>query len=469
MQITVAEVRDALRTDVLSLALGALLVIVGALTSGLSTIARGRKGPTLSLGVFAFLYGFRLLARTDVFRVGIGQTDAFWEHLAAALTYVLPIPLLLFARALEPSWKRVWNPVLAGMLVFAAYAIAADWIAGVPNTARILNNTIAIGLIVALLAIFFRPGLPATHELRSWRLGIASVSLGALADNLRGMDIITFPGPDLEPFGFTFAIGCFGLVLGRRVLGDARRLASLDRELGIARDIQSSILPQAMPRVAGLDVAAVYRPMTAVAGDFYDFLETGDGRLGVLVADVSGHGVPAALIASMVKVALAAQQAHADDPGDVLTGINRALYGRLGRQYVTAAYLFVDVAAGVMRYAAAGHPPMLRSRQRGARVDAIAENGLLLGFLEDAAYTAREEPLVPGDRLLLYTDGLFEAENLTDEPYGLERVMNSLGASAGTPAPVAAEAIVKAMNDWSNRPALDDLTLVLLDRGQTMV
>ena len=97
------------------------------------------------------------------------------------------------------------------------------------------------------------------------------------------------------------------------------------------------------------------------------------------------------------------------------------------------------------------------------------ENGLLLGFLEDAAYTAREEPLVPGDRLLLYTDGLFEAENAAEEPYGLERVMNSLGASAGLPAPVAAEAVVKAMNDWSNRPALDDLTLVLLDRGQTMV
>jgi serine phosphatase RsbU (regulator of sigma subunit) len=170
-----------------------------------------------------------------------------------------------------------------------------------------------------------------------------------------------------------------------------------------------------------------------------------------------------------VKVALAAQQAHADRPAEVLAGINRALYGRLGRQYVTAAYLFVEVGNGLMRYAAAGHPPMLRSRQGGTRVDAIAENGLLLGFLEDAVYAAREEPLAPGDRLLLYTDGLFEAENAAEEPYGLERVMDSLGASAGSPAPVAAEAIVKAMNDWSNRSALDDLTLVMVDRGLTPV
>ena len=106
----------------------------------------------------------------------------------------------------------------------------------------------------------------------------------------------------------------------RRAIEDARRLAVIDGELSIARQIQSSILPQAMPRVAGLTLVARYRPMSAVAGDFYDFVEIDPQQLGVLVADVSGHGVPAALIASMVKVALAAQRERADQPAAVLAG-----------------------------------------------------------------------------------------------------------------------------------------------------
>ena len=118
-------------------------------------------------------------------------------------------------------------------------------------------------------------------------------------------------------------------------------------------------------------------------------LDLGDDRLGVLVADVTGHGVPAALIASMVKVALASQQSCADRPAQVLTGINRALCGRLAGRYVTAAYLFVDDRAGVVRYAAAGHPPMLQmGAARGVR--RIEENGVLLGFLEDADYADTE-------------------------------------------------------------------------------
>ena len=99
--------------------------------------------------------------------------------------------------------------------------------------------------------------------------------------------------------------------------------------------------------------------MTAVAGDFYDFLVIDPERVGILVADVSGHGVPAALIASMVKVAFAAQKDHADTTAAVLAGMNETLCGRLAGQYVTAAYLFIDTRSRMIRYGAAGHPPML--------------------------------------------------------------------------------------------------------------
>src|SRR5947209_9916150 len=99
--------------------------------------------------------------------------------------------------------------------------------------------------------------------------------------------------------------------------------------------------------------------MSAVAGDFYDFLCVDEKRVGVLVADVTGHGVPAALIASMLKIAFAGQVDHAEDPARVLAGLNRALCGKFEEHFVTAAYVFVDLNTCVLRYAGAGHPPLL--------------------------------------------------------------------------------------------------------------
>ena len=204
--------------------------------------------------------------------------------------------------------------------------------------------------------------------------------------------------------------------------------------------------------------------MTAVAGDFYDFLDLGNDRLGVLVADVTGHGVPAALIASMVKVAFASQQSCADRPAHVLTGINRALCGRLAGRYVTAAYLFIDDRAGIVRYAAAGHPPMLQMCAP-RRVQRIEENGVLLGFLEDADYADTELRLEGRDRFLLYTDGLIEAANRSDDFFGIEGVEHALTSAANLTASAAADAVLAAKVAWSGLPPTDDLTLVVIDRS----
>jgi sigma-B regulation protein RsbU (phosphoserine phosphatase) len=113
----------------------------------------------------------------------------------------------------------------------------------------------------------------------------------------------------------------------------------------------------------------------------------------------------------MVKMALAAQRERADSPAAVLAGMNQTLYGHLAGQYVTAAYVFVDVRSRVIRYAAAGHPPMLRLTREDGRVDEVAKNGLLLGFIQDTPYEESEHPLRSDDRFLLYTDGLIEAAN----------------------------------------------------------
>jgi serine phosphatase RsbU (regulator of sigma subunit) len=173
----------------------------------------------------------------------------------------------------------------------------------------------------------------------------------------------------------------------------------------MARQVQLAILPGETPQIQGLDIAARYVPMSSVAGDFYDFIAVDETHVGILIADVSGHGLPSALIASMLQSALAAQSAHASEAARVLAGLNRALRGKFPSHFVTAAYLFLDLEKGVGTHARAGHPPLLLWRESSGSVTEILENGLFLGPFDHSAYSAVPLALEGGDRIILCTDG----------------------------------------------------------------
>ena len=245
----------------------------------------------------------------------------------------------------------------------------------------------------------------------------------------------------------------------------ALQLLTIQKELETAREIQLSILPEEIPKIGGLDIAARYIPMTSVAGDFYDFIVVDEKHLGILVADVSGHGMSAALIASMLKIALAAQQSHAADPAQLLLGLNQALCGKFQRHYVTAAYLFLDMLKGTLRYAGAGHPPLLLwSRSEGVR--AVEENGLFLGKFPQAAYSFVELPLTAGDWALLYTDGIPETTNPLQTEFGADRFKQFLETEQSTSADHFADRLLKELSQWSVRESGedsdDDVTLVAI-------
>jgi sigma-B regulation protein RsbU (phosphoserine phosphatase) len=200
--------------------------------------------------------------------------------------------------------------------------------------------------------------------------------------------------------------------------------------------------------------------MTSVAGDFYEYVLAEDHRAALLIADVSGHGVPAAMIASMVKMAAASQRGNAASPAQFLTGMNAALCGNTQGQFITAAYVYLDAAAGNLRYSAAGHPPMLLLRNGTIRD--IVENGLMLAAFDFATYTEITLPLHSCDRLLLYTDGLIEAANAAGDFFGRDRLAAVLYRTASLPPAQAADAVLTAARSWSKAQE-DDLTLILCD------
>jgi serine phosphatase RsbU (regulator of sigma subunit) len=362
--------------------------------------------------------------------------------------------------------------MLVAQSAFALFGIVAP-IFGVPRGILIsINSAMVLGTVliaVAYLAVTrLRSGSrpPLSRDVRIFAAGFAVWLLFVIYVNLGSLGFL--PVIQIEFVGFLIFVACLAYVSATRTLANEEKLVEINNELKIAHGIQTSILPRSIPKLPRLDIAARYAPMSAVAGDFYDFLEVDAQHLGILVADVTGHGVPAALIASMLKIAFAAQAPHAADPAAVLSGLNRALCGKFDEHFVTAAYLFLDLQAGLLRYAAAGHPPMLSLPRQAVAAQEISENGLMLGLFPEAEYSGIERKINAGDRFLLYTDGVFEARNAAQEEYGRARCRQALVALRSLPAEAVTAALFDEVAEFSgltnkNRPQEDDITLVVVD------
>jgi sigma-B regulation protein RsbU (phosphoserine phosphatase) len=247
----------------------------------------------------------------------------------------------------------------------------------------------------------------------------------------------------------------------------ARQLLHINHEMEMARQIQLSILPQETPKIKGLEIAARYIPMNSVAGDFYDFIIVDEKHVGILVADVSGHGLPAALIASMLKVALSAQSVHAFDPARVLAGLNQSLCGKFKNQFATAVYVFVDMEKKCMSYAGAGHPPLLLWRASTRSASEVLENGLPLGLLTERTYSAMEIPVEAGDKAVLYTDGILETRSPSEQEFGPDLFKGFLESNHNLGAEMFADAFLEELSAWSENPQgqrqEDDITLLAID------
>jgi phosphoserine phosphatase RsbU/P len=229
------------------------------------------------------------------------------------------------------------------------------------------NQLVSTCSLLVLLTVLALPGLSREFLVlpnrRVLAVGTFLFAIEALFVNV--VRLLGYQPPAIQDaLGFAALLFSLGYVAMQKIFPNEQSLLSIEKELAIAREIQTSILPSSCPDLGNLRIAAAYRPMTAVAGDFYDFIPVDENRIGFFVADVSGHGVPAALIAGMVKVALQSIVPFTHDPQEVLRGLNRILSRQLHGHFVTACYLWLDIANRKALYSVAGHPPLLRWRGR---------------------------------------------------------------------------------------------------------
>jgi sigma-B regulation protein RsbU (phosphoserine phosphatase) len=457
---------QALRADAMAVVFGVLNLGAAVVCAALALSRRRRDVSLLAYGAAGFLYGARLLASTTAATAIFGLDPLVRNYFVFAVGYFILFPFVLF---LEPLVSARWRPAMRRLwqldLVFGLGTLTTELVSRAPGRFSDLSSVVVLGNLALMVLALFLPGEPVTWELRRLRASFLAVGVFILGENLRGLGLVPWP-PGIEPVGLMLLLVGLGSIAARRFADNQTRLTALQQDLDTARRIQASILPRELPRLPGLEIAVRYVPAAEVAGDFYDFLPAEGRRLGVLAADVSGHGVPAALIASMVKVAAAAQAEHAASPARVLSEMNRIFFGQLRSQFVTCTYLFVDLDAGRLAWANAGHPPPLLLQ--AGEVRELAPTGTVMGRLSRAGYGEQAVAIAPGDRVLVYTDGFPEAPSTAGEPFGEARLRAFLIDHAALPAEAFADALLDRLAAWSGHdsrsPAAfaDDLTLVVL-------
>ncbi len=454
MQLSASEVLRTFHQDEPTLFLGSAFTTVGLVTVAFCLLRRRFDALLVWLGVFAFLYGQRMWFDTGLLNITLGGNE-FFARLRWVVGFIVPIPAFLFLQAAGLLAKRgkLVTAILSALFLGMAVAV---FVVGRLPLLHLVNNVLIVAALPWVLVRTFLMG-KLDHDFVVLRRGLSCFVAMALWDNLGGAARLGF---DIEPYGFAVLLSCLGYVAARRTLERDQQLGEIQKELEVARSIQMSILPGAFPASTAFRVAAKYIPMSSVAGDLYDFLRVDAHSAGLLIADVSGHGVPAALIASMVKMAATAQREQGEHPAKLLAGMNAALCGNTQGQFVTAAYVHLDAQAQELRYAAAGHPSMLLLR--GGEVQEVVENGLLLAATENATYTEKSMTLQRGDRLLLYTDGLLEARNAGGHFFGDTALAEALRATTNLEPAEAVESILGKVQSWA-RIQDDDLTALVCD------
>jgi len=462
------QVVALLRGDLLEICIDTAFLVIGLMSITIAALRR-RAGVRIFLwiGIWSASYGLLHL-------LGVRAVElAFPPWLRAAAPYVMTIIVYLLVVVASCAWLELligtMRKIVVGIVIAAVITaiLGIGWflVTGENDRFMRLNNLLAAAVLSVLLITviskkLFKKYLPLPD--RGFLVfGTVVFTLEALCVNLTrpflGLQTPIF----FDHLGFLVLLVAFGYSGLKMVLVNEHRLLEIQAELEVARQIQESILPTEVPKVRDLRVAATYRPMASVAGDFYEFLAVDGAHAGFFVADVCGHGVPAALIASMLKVAVQSAATYADDPGKLLGELNRLLTDPLRGQLVSASYLWVDTEKRKALYSAAGHPPLLRWNHGLERIES---NGLLFGVFPESIYPVVELPLCPGDRLLLYTDGVTEPENQAGQAFGdcqLSRVFAQDGAAS--PGELSS-CLMNAIQAWRQSPEPeDDMTLIVID------
>jgi sigma-B regulation protein RsbU (phosphoserine phosphatase) len=289
-------------------------------------------------------------------------------------------------------------------------------------------------------------------------LHIIETSLEKLEDNTLGICVVChgYVDTQLLEMDYTAAV-----CLDHYSEDERRRLES---ELELSQVVQRALLPQRIPDIRGVELAAFSRPSEIIGGDYFDFFQFRDGTHGLVIADVSGHGVSAGMLMSSLQTAIRTMAPEADTPAEILERINRFYIHNIHfTTFVTVFMACFDPATLTLTYVNAGHNPPAVRRNGSSTITWLKPTAPAIGLAED--FHARTETIgfSRGDSLLLYTDGVTEVLNISNEQFGQERLAELVQQHADRPVPDLLQAVRRALSAFGgNQPLMDDVTMVAL-------
>jgi serine phosphatase RsbU (regulator of sigma subunit) len=241
-----------------------------------------------------------------------------------------------------------------------------------------------------------------------------------------------------------------------------REKEAMERELAIAREVQRELLPRVCPVMPGLLLSGACRPAIGVGGDYYDYLHWSNDRLGLVIADVAGKGIPAALLMAGLQASVRSLAGPSVEPGEVNRRLNGMLYRSTSTsRYATLFFAIYDARRRLLQYSNAGHFPPLHIKPKG--VDRLTADGIPLGLMEEALYGQGQRELAPGDLLALYTDGIVEAPSPEGVEFGEDRLVDVLRRHEREDLDSVVLRVMDELTRWTHGGAAhDDATLVLV-------
>ena len=255
------------------------------------------------------------------------------------------------------------------------------------------------------------------------------------------------------------------LISMKKSVEEHNELSMIKRDLFIAHQIHHSVVIQELPELAHIKIAYRYIPMQEMGGDFYDIIKIDDNHTGFIMADVSGHGISAAIICAMFKMVTGFYLDYADQPGKLMTNINKTMYDYLQSNYITACYAYIDTSENTMTVSNAGHwsPVLIQDNE------IITEwaKSLPIGWVEDTSYDETTVDIYSGDRVVLYTDAIIETRNRDGKLFGYDQFMNKITGDEYHEREALVEDVISSIRKWAamgqNESFEDDVTIMVLD------
>ena len=372
-------------------------------------------------------------------------------------------PLSSLMAVADPPWplwyvalQTIASGTMAAMIVLTMHRFALLMITVIVFSASIFG----LGLVKRQLTVSSNTNAPITTTPNVQR-AIADVERhrrtaqsAAQRDGIIAIAMIAI--------GYTFFV---------RVIGkEWENRATRDAEMQIAKRIQTSLTPIGSRQIPGFEILGITQPANEVAGDYFDYLDLGDNKYGVLIADAAGHGVAAGLLTAMLKGALSLIANEDKTPESVMAELNRAVYRLAPRNmFVTACYVMLDKITGDIAYVTAGHEPFMLIKYGDREVKQLRTSGIALGLQAETSFQSQHASMAPGDTLLLYTDGLVETENAAGDEFGISR-LESLLHSIPTSSPQEfSDRILSEITAHRNKNSqADDISFVIIRRATNL-